>query len=138
MPLQGQTLCQHGKIVSDQRLALISTLENRRFEREGRGNPLFCRQSPTSCQGGAQQPNEINDLRASLVGDSLAGRAAGIGFEQPGRQLVLLQQPVELGAVPVGQPGRVGHVAVGQFQQAHEVIALETLLRFCIGQEAER
>jgi len=43
---------------------------------------------------------------------------------------VFLQQAVELGAVALGQAGGVGRVAVGQLEEADQVVALEALARF--------
>ena len=38
------------------------------------------------------------------------------------------QKTVELGTVAVGDAGSIGHVAIGEFQQLHQIVALETLL----------
>ena len=45
------------------------------------------------------------------------------------RQAVLLHQAVKLGAVAVSQAGRISDVAVGQFQQTDEIVALKALTR---------
>jgi len=66
-------------------------------------------------------------------------RRRAVGLEMARRQAVLLHQAVKLGAVAVGEPGSVGDVAVGQFQQADEVIALEALLGFgTLGERSAR
>lgn len=40
---------------------------------------------------------------------------------------MLLHQAIKLGTVAVSQPGRIGYVAVGQFEQTDQVISLKPL-----------
>ena len=63
-------------------------------------------------------------LQPSAFGDSIA-----IAAEHCWGQIVFLQQPIELGTVAVGNPGRIGDTAIGQLEKLNQIVALETLFR---------
>ena len=88
-----------------------------------------CRPTDARCRArfGAASPSPLDHA-------AVAGRPA----EHRRRQLVLLQQTVELGAVAVGDAGGVGDVAVGQLEKLHQVVALEALLCLGVGQRFDR
>src|SRR5436309_2562987 len=60
-----------------------------------------------------------------------AGCAAGLsgGLEHAGLERMALEQAVELGAVPACQARRLGDVAAGDLEDAHQVVALEGFSR---------
>ena len=60
-------------------------------------------------------------------------RGVTIAAEHAGRQFMLAQQAVKLGAVAVGNAGGVGDIAVGEFEQLHQIVALEALLGVSVG-----
>ena len=60
------------------------------------------------------------------------GQEAGLksgGLEQAGLESVALEQAVKLGAVAPGEARRLGDVAAGDLEDAHQVVALEGLAR---------
>jgi len=67
-------------------------------------------------------------LRAlGAIAAGLIGRSGGL--EHAGFKAMAFQQPVELGAVAPGQARRLGDVAPGDLEDAHQVVALEGLAR---------
>ena len=93
----------------------------------------WCRPKATARRHQIYKSLILKKLFLSLVGDS-----ALFGTEQAWRQAGFLQQAIELGAVAIGQPRRVGNIAVGEFQQLGQVIALKTLLGVGVAQYLER
>ncbi len=70
-------------------------------------------------------------MRKSPAGDSRAAIASlFLGLEHSRLEAVPLEQLVELRAVAVREPGRLGDVASRHAQDAHEVLALESPARF--------
>src|SRR5438270_9809356 len=59
----------------------------------------------------------------SPLASCAAGRSGGL--EHAGFKAMAFQQPVELGAVAPGQARRLGDVAPGDLEGAHQVVALE-------------
>ena len=73
-------------------------------------------------------PPETEDLRHAAA-RSLWSLSFDITLEHAGLERVALEQAVELGAVAPGEARRLGDVAAGDLEDAHQVVALEGAAR---------
>ena len=102
---------------------MVFELVCRESDGKPRSNPPFLSPNSDKIQTKKKNAFEINGLSCRLIATPVFGErqtlGAVVGLEQPRRQAVFLHQAVKLGAVAVGQLGGIGHIAVGQLEQAH-------------------
>src|SRR5690242_658949 len=55
---------------------------------------------------------------------------AATALEHAGLERMALEQPVELRAVATGEARGLGHIAAGDLEYTHQIVALECLARF--------